>query len=123
MDEFRSTNTLLASFTVSVFILGYCFGPLVIAPMSELYGRRIVYNVANFTFTVFNICAAVSVNLPMFIVFRFLAGFAGCTPLTIGGGTIADLMPPAQRGSAMAIWASVTILSYSVFHQLTLVSD
>jgi len=105
MSAFHSSNNELASFTVSVFILGYVFGPLVIAPMSEIYGRRIIYNVGNVSFLIFTICAAVSVNLPMFIVFRFLGGFAGVTPLTIGGGTIADLMPIEKRGGAMAIWA------------------
>ena len=39
MTEFKSSNELLASFVVSVYVLGYAFGPLLIAPLSELYGR------------------------------------------------------------------------------------
>ena len=38
MQEFGSTRDDLASFVVLVYDLGYAFGPLVIAPMTELYG-------------------------------------------------------------------------------------
>lgn len=41
----------------------------------------------------------------MLIGFRFLAGCFGVAPVTIGGGTIADLMKPEDRGAAMSIWA------------------
>jgi hypothetical protein len=30
------TSPLLATFVVSVFVLGFAFGPLVLAPLSEL---------------------------------------------------------------------------------------
>jgi MFS family permease len=40
----------------------------------------------------------------MLIVFRFLAGCFGSAPLTLGGGTIADLMPASKRAKAMSIW-------------------
>ena len=36
MEEFHSTNLELASFVVSIYVLGYAFGPLVVAPISEL---------------------------------------------------------------------------------------
>ncbi|KAF2474649.1 MFS general substrate transporter [Lindgomyces ingoldianus] len=105
MRSFGETSNLLASFVVSVYILGFAIGPLIIAPMSELYGRMPIYNICNFLFLIFTIACAVSTNLNMLIGFRFLAGCAGSSPLTIGGGTIADLMPREKRAGAMAIWA------------------
>ncbi|KAH7403011.1 major facilitator superfamily domain-containing protein [Cadophora sp. MPI-SDFR-AT-0126] len=39
LTEFGSTNLDLGSFSVSVYLLGYAFGPLIIAPLSEMYGR------------------------------------------------------------------------------------
>ena len=41
----------------------------------------------------------------MLIGFRFMAGCWGVSPLTIGGGTVADIMIPEKRGAAMSIWA------------------
>jgi len=105
MSEFHSTNTQLASFVVSVYVLGYAFGPLIIAPLSELYGRLIIYPVCNVMFVIVTVACAVSSNLNMLIGFRFLEGTFGSCPLTIGGGSIADMIPQEKRGGVMAIWA------------------
>jgi multidrug resistance protein len=104
MRDFNQHSNMLATFVVSVYLLGFAFGPLVIAPMSEMYGRYWIYNVCNVFFVVFNIACAVSTNMDMLIVFRFFAGVAGSSPLTIGGGTIADMMPQEMRAKAMALW-------------------
>ncbi|OJJ47341.1 hypothetical protein ASPZODRAFT_2129058 [Penicilliopsis zonata CBS 506.65] len=105
MEEFHSSSTTLATFVVSVYILGFAFGPLIVAPWSEYSGRVIVYNTCNLLFLIFNIASALSPNLAALIVFRFLDGVVGVTPTTIGSGTIADLMPPESRGRAMAFWS------------------
>lgn len=105
MREFRSDSTILASMVVSIYILGYAFGPLFIAPISELYGRRWVYHGSNVLFVVFTIVCARATSLGMLIAFRFLAGMMGATPLTIGGGTNADMFRTEERGAAMAIWS------------------
>ncbi|EXJ62308.1 hypothetical protein A1O7_02742 [Cladophialophora yegresii CBS 114405] len=104
MSDFNSESEALASFVVSVYVLGYAFGPLVIAPMSELYGRLYVYHVNTFLFMVFNLACGWSTSLSMLIVFRFLAGVAGSCPLTVGSGSIADTFRQDQRGKVMSIW-------------------
>lgn len=103
MAEFDNSNPQLATFVVSVYVLGFAFGPLFIAPASEMYGRTIC-NICNALFVVFSICCGVSSSYGMLVAFRFLMGCAGSAPLTIGGGTIADMMQTERRGSAMAIW-------------------
>ncbi|KIW27664.1 uncharacterized protein PV07_07387 [Cladophialophora immunda] len=104
MQDFHSNSEDLASFSVSVYVLGYAFGPLVIAPMSELYGRLPVYHVNTFLFMVFTFACGKSTNLSMLIVFRFFAGLAGSCPLTVGSGSIADTFRQDQRGKVMSIW-------------------
>lgn len=84
MAEFKSTNIELASFVVSVYILGFAVGPLFFAPLSEIYGRAPVYHVCNVLFLLCTIGCALATNLNMFIVFRFLAGTFGSAPLTNG---------------------------------------
>lgn len=105
MTDFNSDSTVLATFVVSVYILGFAFGPLIVAPMSEYSGRVIVYNTCNVLFLIFNIASALAPNMASLIVFRFLDGIAGVTPTTIGSGTIADSMPTESRGRAMALWS------------------
>jgi hypothetical protein len=105
MAEFKSTNVLLASFVVSVYVLGFAFGPLFLAPLSEIYGRLPIYHVCNVGFLALTIACAVSTNLNMLIAFRFLEGVFGSAPLTNGGGTIADLFVQEKRGRAMSTFA------------------
>lgn len=90
---------------MSVYILGFAAGPLVIAPLSEMFGRVPIYNICNVLFVVFTVACAVAPSMSSLIAFRFLAGCFGIAPITNGGGTIADIMPPEKRGSAMSIWA------------------
>lgn len=103
--DFKITSIELSSFVVSVYLLGYCFGPLLIAPISELYGRRIVYNVCNIFYVIWTIACAVAPEIGSLTVFRFFAGCAGSCPLTIGAGTIADMFVQEKRGGAMAAWS------------------
>jgi hypothetical protein len=105
MKEFHSTNTLLAGFVVSVYVLGFAFGPLFLAPLSEIYGRLPIYHSCNVGFLAFTIACALATNLNMLIVFRFLEGVFGSAPLTNGGGTIADLFVQEKRGRAMSTFA------------------
>ncbi|KAH8647442.1 multidrug resistance protein [Tricladium varicosporioides] len=105
MRDFKSNNELLASFVVSVFVLGFGVGPMILAPLSEIYGRLYIYYVMNVLFLIFTIACAVSSNLGMLVGFRFLAGVAGSAPLANGGGTITDLIVQEKRGAAMAFFA------------------
>ena len=45
MAEFRSTNIELGTFVVSIYVLGFASGPMVLAPLSELYGRMPIVSV------------------------------------------------------------------------------
>jgi MFS family permease len=55
-------------------------------------------------FVVFVIACALSRNVGEYMVFRFISGFAGAAPLTIGGGTIADVIPLQERGLAASLF-------------------
>lgn len=46
MAEFQSTNIELGTFVVSIYVLGFASGPMVLAPLSELYGRMPVVSIA-----------------------------------------------------------------------------
>ncbi|KAJ5158045.1 Major facilitator superfamily domain general substrate transporter [Penicillium coprophilum] len=104
MKSLGSDDTKLESFVVSIYVIGFAIGPLIVAPLSELYGRAIIYHVTNVIFLGVTIGCALSTNVGMFLAFRFISGCAGVAPLALGGGTIGDLMPPERMGTAMAIW-------------------
>lgn len=105
MADFHSTSATIGTLTVTIYLFGFAIGPMVIAPLSELYGRLIIYHICNGLFFVFTIACGVSSNVGMLLAFRFLAGCAGSAPLTIGGGTVSDVIPQEKRGAAMALFA------------------
>jgi hypothetical protein len=105
LTEFHSTDATIGSFVVSIFILGYAVGPLVIAPMSEIYGRMPVYHVFNILFVIWTLACAFAPSLGALLAFRFFEGMAGVCAITIGGGTIADLIPAEKRGAFMSVYA------------------
>ncbi|KEY69590.1 hypothetical protein S7711_06219 [Stachybotrys chartarum IBT 7711] len=103
-DDFHETRRPVTSLVVSIFVLGFAFGPILLAPLSELYGRRLILNISNiFTFA-FSIASATAPNMASFIVFRFIAGSFGSGPMNIAGGSIADQISVERRGFAMSIF-------------------
>jgi MFS family permease len=75
-----------------------------------MYGRLWVFQISNVGYTLFTIACALAPSLGSLIVFRFLAGCFGIAPLTVGGGTISDLIAQEERGKAMAMWSLGPIL-------------
>jgi multidrug resistance protein len=105
MRDFHTSDATVASFVVSIYILGYALGPLFLAPLSEVYGRLPIYHICNAQFIIWTIACALSPSIGSLLFFRLMAGIAGSCPLTIGGGSIADLIVQEKRGGAMALFA------------------
>ncbi|KAE8152094.1 major facilitator superfamily domain-containing protein [Aspergillus avenaceus] len=95
---------------ISLYVLGFSLGPLLCSPLSELYGRRIVYVVGGIALTIFVASAPGSRNIQALIVFRFIAGCFGSVPMTLPAGVIADMFPALTRGRAMGIFVAAPFL-------------
>ena len=95
---------------ISLFVLGFAIGPLLWAPLSEVYGRQVLFFITYALLTAFNGGAAGAQNIQTLLVMRFLAGSFGSSPLTNSGGVIADIFPASQRGLAMCVFASAPFL-------------
>ena len=107
--EFGCSNEV-ATLGISLFVLGFAVGPLLWAPLSELYGRQLLFIGTYIVLTIFNAAAAGAPNMASVIVFRFLAGTFGASPLTNAGGVIADMFPANERGLGMALFAAAPFL-------------
>ncbi|EXJ66736.1 uncharacterized protein A1O5_09931 [Cladophialophora psammophila CBS 110553] len=110
MSDFDNDSSILATFVVSIFVLGFAIGPLLLAPLSEMIGRTVVYHVCNVGFIGFSVACALATNMDMLVAFRFFAGFVGVAAITCGSGTIADMIPQKERGRAMAAWSMGPLL-------------
>lgn len=103
---------------VTIWELGEATGPLFLAPLSELYGRFVVYNVANCFFIAGIVLTALSQNIKLLIFARFLTGSAVAGALCVRSAQrlvadeieanvlnpsiIGDMFPSETRGAAMS---------------------
>lgn len=95
-DDLDTTVDVVIGAT-SGFVMMLGAGPTILAPLSEIFGRRNLYLI-NFTiFTLLQIPAALSPNIACLLVVRTLAGFFGSVGIANGGGTISDMFIPSER--------------------------
>ncbi|KAK2064177.1 major facilitator superfamily transporter [Colletotrichum caudatum] len=107
-------STEIGILGVSLFVVGFAVGPLIWAPLSELYGRQYLFIVTYIALTAFNAGAAGAQNIETLIILRFFAGTFGASPLTNAGGVIADMFNANDRGLATAVFATAPFLGPSI---------
>ncbi|KAK1839423.1 cycloheximide resistance protein, partial [Colletotrichum chrysophilum] len=104
MHHFNTTNATLGALMTTIYLLGYAFGPLLIAPLSELHGRAPVFRACAALFALFNAACALAPSFGSLIAFRLLAGVAGSCAGTLGASAIADMVPRERRGRVMSAY-------------------
>lgn len=95
---------------VSLFVLGFAFGPLIWAPLSETFGRRNIFVMTYGLLTAFNAGACGSQNIQTLVILRFFGGFFGSSPFGNSGGTIADMFASSERGIAVSMYSAAPFL-------------
>jgi MFS family permease len=96
MSEFHISSTV-ALLGLSVYVLGHALGPALAAPLSETFGRAVVYKSTFPVAMLFNLGAGLAQSFPAFCVCRFLAATTGSPALAVGAGLIT---PGISHGSA-----------------------
>jgi multidrug resistance protein len=102
------------SLCLSIFVLGFAFGPLILAPLSEIYGRAIILQFSNLFFIIFNCACGFATSKEQLITFRLFAGLGGSAPLALGSGVLADLFSADNRGLAIGICSFFPILGPAI---------
>ena len=102
VEQLFNVDTEVVTLGLSLFVLGFVVGPVLFAPLSELYGRQPVFISTYGTLAIFNAGAAGSKNIQTLLVLRFFAGVAGSSPLTNAGAQTADMYGPRLVGLAMS---------------------
>ncbi|KAL6880731.1 MFS general substrate transporter [Trichoderma novae-zelandiae] len=100
------TNNEVFSLGIALYVLGFAIGPLLWAPLGELYGRQVIFFITYGAFTAFNAGSAAAQDIYSLVILRFFAGAFAASALTNPGGVIADMYDAAHRGLAMALFAA-----------------
>lgn len=101
MAKMHASQTLVLS-GLTFYLVGLSLGPILGAPLSELFGRRIVYITTLPLSMLFIMGVGLSKNIGSILVLRFFAGFFASPVMAIAGGTVSDLWDIDMVGLAMS---------------------
>ncbi|KAL2756025.1 hypothetical protein ACRALDRAFT_1042925 [Sodiomyces alcalophilus JCM 7366] len=105
MNAEFGTSRIVATLGLSLFVLGISFGPMLLSPLSEFYGRRPIYIIAWSMYLIWTVVSAVSKNIETMLVSRFFTGLSGSAFLAVSGGTVGDLFNRQELQAPMIIWS------------------
>lgn len=88
----------LAILPISIYNLGMAFGPLVGAPLSETFGRRVVFLATAPVFALFILGSGFADSMRTLVVCRFFAGMFAAPAVGNASATITDFTPGRWRG-------------------------
>lgn len=101
-NEFKTTTTIINA-TVSVFMGVFAIGPLFWGMFADFGGRKILYLISLLLMIVVNILlAALPSNIVALFILRVVQAFASSSVITLGAGTVTDIISPSDRGKAIA---------------------
>ena len=83
---------------LALLLAGFGLGPLLWAPLSEVYGRKMAVLTPYFLAAIFSFGTAVAKDIQTVMITRFFAGFFGSAPVTNTGGVLEDIFSTEQRG-------------------------
>lgn len=102
-------STQVATLGTTLFLFGFGLGPLLWAPLSEVYGRRLAVLVPMFIATCFSFGSAAAKDFQTLMLTRFWGAFFASAPVTNTGGVLGDLYSATWRGIAMAGYAMAVV--------------
>ena len=112
--ELNMTSTVESQLTMTIFIFAYGFGPLLFGPMSELYGRVPITQLANFLYLAFNLGCGAAKTKEQMMAFRFLSGLGGSSPMAVGGGVLSDFFDDHEMGQALSVYSLAPLLGPAI---------
>ncbi|SMQ45510.1 unnamed protein product [Zymoseptoria tritici ST99CH_3D7] len=107
-------TTLDATMALSAYVLATAFGPLVIGPLSEVYGRKNVIHITNIWFLAWNLVCGFANSKGLLIASRLLAGFGASAVYTVAYGVLADIWPNEQRGRSLSLYLLIPLTGAAI---------
>ncbi|KAK2729739.1 MFS multidrug transporter [Colletotrichum kahawae] len=105
VPELGVTNQSLPLLGISLYLVGLALGALIMAPLSETFGRRPMYIGGLSVFLALIPMAALATNFTMVIVARFLGAVAGSVMLSNVAGSIMDITDPKYLPLAISVYS------------------
>ncbi|KAF2139773.1 uncharacterized protein K452DRAFT_300277 [Aplosporella prunicola CBS 121167] len=99
-----------ANLALSIFILAFAFGPLVLAPCSEVFGRKRVWLASSLWYTLWNLICGFANTKGVMIAGRFFAGLGASSQFAISLPVLSDCWKSEERGKSFALATFIPLL-------------
>jgi putative MFS transporter len=109
-----SLSTLNRSMVIGALFLGEMIGSLLLAPLADRFGRRLLFQVNLLTYAVLSVATAFAPDLGVFLVLRLLTGIGLGAELTLVDTYLSELLPRARRGRYVAWSYTIGLLAVPV---------
>lgn len=94
---------------ITTFTTGFAIAPMVLAPFSEINGRRPVFIASGLLFVICQLCTGLTQSYAGMLVVRFLVGVGGSTFSTMVGGVVSDIYHAQDRNKPMALFSGAAL--------------
>jgi MFS family permease len=82
-EDLKVPNQAIMQLVLSSYVLAYAFGPFLFAPLSEIYGRVRVLQIASTWFLGWNITSGFARSSGLLVAGRVLSGIGGSAALSV----------------------------------------
>jgi multidrug resistance protein len=103
-----------AALSLSIYLLATAFGPLVMGPLSEMYGRQVVLHASNVWFVAFNLLCGFATSKEVLIAARLFTGLGASAIYSLGGGVLGDVWSAEQRGKSLGTYLAIPLVAVAV---------
>ncbi|KAI8323234.1 MFS general substrate transporter, partial [Martensiomyces pterosporus] len=93
-----------ATWTITIFLVSMAIFPLIWSNLADQFGRKPVFAISMLIFTCSSIGCACSRSLTALVVSRLFQSAGSSAVQGSGAGTISDIYPREQRGTALGIY-------------------
>lgn len=101
----------VAQMTLTMTLIGMAVGQIFLGPISDRYGRKVPLLIGMILFTIATAGCVLAENIWLFLLFRFLAGFAGSSGIVIARAIARDVCEGAELTRFFAILMMVNGLA------------
>ncbi|KAF2031319.1 MFS general substrate transporter [Setomelanomma holmii] len=105
MTQEWHVSSVAALVGITTFTTGFAVAPMILAPFSEINGRRPVFIASGLLFVLCQICSGLTRSYAGMLVVRFFVGVGGSTFSTMVGGVVSDIYHAEDRNSPMALFS------------------
>ncbi|KAK2752398.1 hypothetical protein FQN55_007438 [Onygenales sp. PD_40] len=104
------TSPDMTNMCLSIFVLAFAFGPMVLAPMTEIFGRRYVWIACSAWYVLWNAVCGWANSKGLMLAARLLAGLGASAEFAVSNPVLGDTWRPEERGRSFAIATFIPLL-------------